>query len=100
MLETFKYYFKQGLCLHDSTPFLSLDFSSSLLRGGSRGRVQGVRTPPSLLKRLKFVHPQSNIQKKNKSIKNAHIYSKILYLSFILMSIFPDAGKTASKVRG
>ena len=42
----------------------------------------------SLLKRSQFVHPQSNIQK-TKSIKDVHFYSKILYLSFVLMSIFP-----------
>ena len=40
----------------------------------------------SLPKRPKFVHPQSNIQTIT-SIKNAH--STNLYLSFVLMSIFP-----------
>ena len=170
MLETLRS--KLCLCLHYSTPFLSLDFSSSLLGDPSwlpklslewNSRWLHVTTckkktnkhtntmkewerllknvirkmhkgsilhclvfemisdshldwtsdfchrlafNSSLLKRSKFVHPQSNKQK-NKSIKNAHFYSKILYLSFVLMSIFPakQCGKkpsltSASKVRG
>ena len=170
MLETLRS--KLCLCLHYSTPFLSLDFSSSLLGDPSLlpklslewnsrwlhvttcknnkqinthtqsknkkdywktllGRCKKVLLHclvfemisdshldwtsdfchrlafnSSLLKPWKFVHPRSNIQK-DKSIKNGLFYSKILFLSFVFMSIFPakQCGKkpfltSASKVRG
>ena len=170
VLETLRS--KLGLCLHYSTPSLSLDFSSSLLGDPSwlpklslewnsrwlhvttcKKKNKQINTQTqsknekdywktlgrctkvllhclvfemisdsqldwtsdfchrlafnfSLLKRSKFVHPRSNIQN-NKSIKNALFYSKILFLSFVFMSIFPakQCGKkpsltSASKVRG